>query len=511
MPISSAFSPVPSSQGKGNTNNSTNVASVISKEYLEAVSVLNEDTMNRACHLLLKAYDSDADTNAESSASTNQSKKKGKEPATHGDGENEKPVKDQLLEMYYKCQESLTVIRKQQSLPPVGPPGSAIPGSNTKKGTNHKKLLSGVPSLNGMKKRTVMTTKHGIHPSHKTTASAIGLGVGALKQKGMMPMAMKRMASINKIGGTVSSANATAKNTTTAAALGKAMLLSGRGRSTSPPQGEDSASSAAPPPSALSFLAKLNRDPNETAPSDVGDANGAGVKKEETKEVREEKESTERSKKNKKKKKSKIKQKTSDDDGNVEEKDKNKEIDDSDNKEGDKKKVEDRESHKKKRRRTSKNDIDLGDGNDKINDSPNKRKKVPRRGERASKKRPVIEDGDEDGNRKGRPNEEEEESSPHSSDDVDIDIDNDDGDTSADETYHGRSETSQSKRKAFSRKAKPDAETLVGGASPPSKRRKTRNNSDQKAADGNEEPKNSEDDDGSPSRRRNPRRGALRS
>jgi hypothetical protein len=492
----------------------------------------------------MKAYDSDnAGTNAESSAtsSTNQSKKKGKEQATHGDGDSETPVQDQLLEIYYKCQESLTVIRKQQSLPPVGIPGIAIPGSTIKKGTNHKKHLPGVPSMNGIKKRTVMTTKHGIHPSHKSTASAIGLGVGALKQKGMMPMAMKRMASINKLGGTVSSTTATAKATSTAAALGKAMLLSGRGRSTSPPQsslrGEDAVSSAAPPPSALSFLARLNRDPNQAVSSDgngdVDDAHGTGVKKEDTKEVvKEEKESAERSKKNKKKKKCKIKQKSaSDDDGNVEEKDKNEEIDDSDNKnnnknnnEGDTKEVEDRESHRKKRRRHSKNDIDVGESDDKVNDSPTKRKKGTKRSERAIKKRSGIEDDDKDGNRKGGPTEdEEEESSPHSSDNIATDIGDDgddDGDTSADETYHGRSDTSPSKRKSFSRKAKPDTETLAGGvlSSPPSKRRKTRNttNFDQKAAaaagDGGKTNSKDDDDDESkisPSRRRNPRRGGA--
>jgi hypothetical protein len=471
MKVSSALSPVPSSQGKGNANSNSNAASLISKEYLEAVSVLNEDTMNRACHLLMSAYDSD-DANAESSAPpSGKSKKKAKGAASRDDGSDDN-AKEQLLEMYYKCQESLTVIRKQQMLPPA----LAIAGNGNKKtGTN--KMLP---------KRTVMTSKHGIHPSHKTTSSAIGLGVGALKQKGMMPMAMKRMASLNKLGGPASM-NKLGGAAKTVAGNAANASFSGRGRSISPPQsslrGEDSAS--APPPSALSFLAKLNRDPNEAATAASGDVQEEAV---------DDRESTERSKKSKKKKKNKNKQKSSEDDGKAVEKDKS----DSSNEEEDRKEAEDRESHRKKRRRLGKNDTDVEVDSDGHHDSPTKHRKIPRRGsERVSGKHPVTKGDDHD--RKAR-KEEEEESSPPSSSSGSEEDDNDDGDTSADETYHGRSENSPNRRTSFSRKAKPDAETLV----PPSKRRKTRHTEESEG--------NSEDDKSkiSPSKRRHPRRASSR-
>merc|ERR1712071_229926 len=97
-------------------------ASLLSKEYLEAVSVLSEDTMNRACHLLMKAYDSDADiADAESSANTNskedRTEKKPKTAIGDDDDKGTISVEDQLLEMYHNCQEALAVIRKHQ---PVG-------------------------------------------------------------------------------------------------------------------------------------------------------------------------------------------------------------------------------------------------------------------------------------------------------------------------------------------------------------------------------------------------------
>ena len=241
-----SFSPIPSSQGKGTVNNNS-AASAISKEYLDAVAVMNEDTINRACYLLLKSYDSEdgSHTDAEAKNVTQSSSKPNTEKPSKINTESTKSVPDQLLEMYYKCQESLTVLRKQQSLPP----GINLKG--TKQSHHNKMLPPGAPSLNGTKKRTVMTSRHGIHPSHKTSSSAIGLA-----------MAMKRKASLNnlKLGVTVNKATGLS-----AAAHGKAMLGHRGGRSISPTQssaqrsGVDDSSSAAPPPAALSFLAKTTK------------------------------------------------------------------------------------------------------------------------------------------------------------------------------------------------------------------------------------------------------------
>ena len=462
---------------------------------------MNEDTMNRACHLLLKAYDSEDGSaiNAEASNSDHPNKKKGKEEASNGD--STKSAKDQLLEMYYKCQDSLAVIRKQHSILPSSTATITNNSSNNitnsiNKGHHHHKMMlpSGVPSLNGMKKRTVMTSKHGIHPSHKISSSAIGLA-----------MAMKRKASFsNKLGG------ASGSTSSSIAAHGKAML-GHRGRSVSPPQpsshlrgNEDSGSSAAPPPSALSFLAKLNRDPKEALAAD------ASTKEE---DVGEEKECSERYKKNKKKKKAKSKRKNSDGEENTEEKEKIEETEDSEKMKGRKKEAEGRESHRKKRRRPSN-----GDDNDSKSNEPHfRRKKVARRDDQASKERPVVDDDDKDEGENPEDSTNKEKEEELSSSSGDEDDDNDDGDTSADETYHGRSETSPSKRKTFSRKAKPDAESLAGGT-PPSKRRK---NSGEAASESGEDPSPSRrrrkarneaasesSEDPSPSRRRNLRRGS---
>ena len=264
-----------SSQGKGIGSNGNIIASAVTKEYLEAVSLMNEDTMSRACRLLLMIYNDDEATdsaNAEPSSSSmptrtpaHPSKNRGHEtPGQSYNNDNDTiDIKDQLLGMYHTCQESLDVIYKQQLLPDIE--SATIKASYNKKGM---KLPPVAPGLNGIKKRTIMTTKHVIHPSHKVAATAITPGVGGLKQKGMMPMSMRRVSSLKIV----------AKTSTSPAAQGKSMSRVGRRRALSPTQStlpchyDSASSSSAPPPNAVSFLAKLNRDPNEVLASDDSSA-----------------------------------------------------------------------------------------------------------------------------------------------------------------------------------------------------------------------------------------------
>jgi hypothetical protein len=171
-PVSS-LSPVPGRVPK---------SPIISAEYMEAIHILNENTLNQACDWLLD------DTFMEA---------------------------DKLLETYHKCENALKVIQKQQPTP--SSPGALPPGA---------------PNLNAPSMRA---------PQHRGSLPKLAIKKSIAKG-GVMPM---RRTVMTKPGGRI-----TRERSDSDVDLGP-----NKKARVSPPLPQQ-----APPPSALNFLAKLNKD-----------------------------------------------------------------------------------------------------------------------------------------------------------------------------------------------------------------------------------------------------------
>ena len=143
-------------------------ATGITTEYVEAVSLLNESTMNSACELVLQEGDGVGD--ASSSA-------------------------DKLLEMYHKCDAAFQVIQKQQPAALVAAAMTstvATPGNKRNLG-RHGALMPGAPSLarvaSSTHARGKMPSKRS-SSSLKTTklsSSSSGSKVGMMRTKPNTP------------------------------------------------------------------------------------------------------------------------------------------------------------------------------------------------------------------------------------------------------------------------------------------------------------------------------------
>jgi hypothetical protein len=291
------LSPVP-------VTTNSRVKAFVSKEYMEAVQTLNEETMNHACELLLKGYHPNLTTTATTTTAgagagaatvtTN--------PGTNGEHDtvaisndvssnsSGKSVPEQLLDMYFKAEESLQVLQTQQPPPSITMMPSLLGGPSSK---NPLTMPPGAPSLTGPNMpsgRISMTLSRGSalgpgvagahHMSSKLISKqpslvASGLGVG---KQGVIPM--RRTAALNTKQGRPLSVVATATSSSSLDSTHGTNASSGHGNNNNPninhnlqfvptkkqrlsPTLNDSSSlamaSSAPPPSALSFLAKLNK------------------------------------------------------------------------------------------------------------------------------------------------------------------------------------------------------------------------------------------------------------
>jgi hypothetical protein len=198
-------------------------------DFIVALQVMNEATMENACLLLL----SERDYDEKEGGNNNNNNNNNEEPSDH----------DKLWEIYSKCENAFSIIKKQQPTEPQTP-----------------NLMTGAPSLPPPPKRGVggvgglLKQKPGIgnkpgvipmrrttHLQHKGTSTpgAASLKRGIERDQGYVPDGDAPPASAER-----SSAGSSSKKPRT-----------------SPPTTLRQVST--PPASALNFLAKLNKDPKE--------------------------------------------------------------------------------------------------------------------------------------------------------------------------------------------------------------------------------------------------------
>lgn len=173
----------------------------ISAEYIDAIHLLNESTLNNACEILLD------DTNSDD---------------------------EKLLELYYKCEDALKVIQKQQPTVPSSP-----------------MLPPGAPNLNAP--RTTAPPQRSLPKLNKKTLSM------AASSKGVIPM---RRTALNKPSLSKLPSKPQPKARERERSEGDVPFPENKKARLSPPL---PGGATAPPPNALNFLAKLNKDPKGEA------------------------------------------------------------------------------------------------------------------------------------------------------------------------------------------------------------------------------------------------------
>jgi hypothetical protein len=210
LPSLSAVPPVPNVSGE-------------KSEFIAALHVMNEATMENACLLLLSERDYD-----EKEGGNNNSNE---EPSDH----------DKLWDIYYKCANAAAIIKKQQPTEPQTP--NSIPGAPSlppplKRGVGG---VGGVPKL-----KPGIGNKPGVIPMRRTTH---------LQHKGSTPGAASLKRGIERDQSYVPDGDASPASTERSAGS------SSKKPRQSPPTTLKQVST--PPASALNFLAKLNKDPKE--------------------------------------------------------------------------------------------------------------------------------------------------------------------------------------------------------------------------------------------------------
>ncbi|KAG7358343.1 hypothetical protein IV203_014931 [Nitzschia inconspicua] len=275
------LSPVPSVSGRGNIamlmkqkqqqqQQQAGTVAALSKEYLQAVQTLNESNMTRACELLLSSVH-ECDEGTSNGEGDNAETKS-------DDAQQVQSISQQLRDMYFQAEESMQVIRTQQSQTPnllpgapslSGPPGRILPRTagvvsnpllknkptslaQLAKPVAGHSLKSGVFPIRRTGKPIHMHHHHhnssqGHHPHpqqqqqqqhthHKRTLS---------ESKGVAPLASKKQRISPALSGATASTTPHVESSPTSAGGGV----------------------APPPPSALSFLAKLNKKTNGSDPA----------------------------------------------------------------------------------------------------------------------------------------------------------------------------------------------------------------------------------------------------
>ena len=260
------LSPVPSLAGSSVAQAASrlNPKAALSPEYMEAMQTMNETNMANACELLLSERDYE-------------------QPKADGNGSEsgEKSDLDKLLEFYAKCQRGMKAIEKQvASAPTSGMPQAPSLGSRGGAGGPPGSRGGPPPPKLKQKSGAATTSKQGVIPMRRTTHMNHRTGV-AQKRNGMeRDLSHTSLASAG--GGSGSSGGGGASMTPSSASGNKRGLE--RQPSHSSLGGDDSSVSShasnsakkarlsppttgkdvkTPPQNALSFLAKLNKDPKD--------------------------------------------------------------------------------------------------------------------------------------------------------------------------------------------------------------------------------------------------------
>ena len=250
-----ALSPVPNLGGGGSGGPSSSAVAAanavarfksnLTPEYMEAMQIMTERNMSQACEWLLSERDYDDETNGK-----NNSINDGDEST---DSSGEKSDQTKLLEFFGRCQHAMKAIEKQVANTPLSPvlPSAPSLAPSSRVGGVGAQSRGSLPKLK-QKAGGVMagSSKQGVIPMRaRTTANHMmnrtaATGGGGQPQSAMK-RGMEREASLSSLGdeGSVSSSGDNVSNK--------------KARLSPPTTGKDV---KAPPPSALNFLAKLNKD-----------------------------------------------------------------------------------------------------------------------------------------------------------------------------------------------------------------------------------------------------------
>jgi hypothetical protein len=269
--LPTVLSPGPGNLGGGGTGGGGGSSAVgpgrnvvqqssLSPEYMEAMQIMNEANMSYACELLLSERDFDestksADTDTDTTA------------VVGADQDNDKQSDyTKLLELYSKCQSAMKVITKtvadtaSLTVPIPSAPLLVAPASRSGVGGPR---LAGLPKLKqkagGGVAVTAASSKQGVVPLRRgmnmsmtnmnRTTTTTAAPPGSLSLKPLMPMKrpMERETSHSSVATEDSGAGGAGATVNSAK---KARL--------SPTTTSNDV--MAPPPSALNFLARLNKD-----------------------------------------------------------------------------------------------------------------------------------------------------------------------------------------------------------------------------------------------------------
>jgi hypothetical protein len=191
---------------------------IMSPEYMESIHVLNENTLNEACDLLLD------DTDDSSS---------------------------KLLELYYKCESAYEVIRKQQpqaimKLPP-GAPNLNAPAPASRVAPSARPL----PKLH--KKNSLLGSIAGNKPGVSSLTMPAAMRRGVMNVNGKPPPSLTKPSNgrLVRERSEAESIDSSASN--------KKPRMSSSSNSSSNSSYQQQQETSTPPPFALNFLAKLNK------------------------------------------------------------------------------------------------------------------------------------------------------------------------------------------------------------------------------------------------------------
>lgn len=248
----------------------------MSKDYIDAVASLNEECMNQACDLLLLNQHDDDHNGADKDSCVE----------TNMGGGITITAEDQLLELYSKCDEAMKVIRKQQPASGAGAAGgvlaSGFPGAPSLNGSMPAPRMAPrgpLPKLMNMNKLPglVGNSKQGVIPLRRTALNKPGINLHSKHQQQQQQQQHQSRGLGSSLG---SDSHPAASASSTERFHSKKQRLS-----PTPPDSDPTA----PPPSALDFLAKLNKETpssstsggdkkTSTAPSNQTDDSGSGSK-----------------------------------------------------------------------------------------------------------------------------------------------------------------------------------------------------------------------------------------
>lgn len=254
-----ALSPVPnlgaggSGVAVGNSavsaaNATARIKSNLSPEYMEAMHIMNESNMAEACELLLSERDYEDDANFSGNSSSN---------SETPNGNGEKSDQTKLLEFFGRCQHAMKAIEKQVANTPLSPLMPSAPSLAPSRGAGSQSHRGSLPKLK-QKPGVATSSKQGVIPMRRTTPHMMNRTAAGGQTN--MKRGIERETSLSSLGGGSIGGGGGGGGGDDAASyssVGSGDNANKKARLSPPTAGKEV---KAPPPSALNFLAKLNKD-----------------------------------------------------------------------------------------------------------------------------------------------------------------------------------------------------------------------------------------------------------